>query len=64
MTNGEHIEAALREALGDPTFKQALFLSSEARYVGYGGARGAAESRTRCGPRRLISRSSIRAYAC
>lgn len=44
MEKGEHIEAALKEALGDPTFKQALFLSSEARYVGYGGARGGGKS--------------------
>jgi phage terminase large subunit len=44
MEYGEHIEAALREALGDPTFKQALFLSNEARYVGYGGARGGGKS--------------------
>jgi phage terminase large subunit len=41
---GEKIEAALRAALGEPTFKQALFLSSEARYVAYGGARGGGKS--------------------
>ena len=44
MIYGENIEAALRAALGEPTFKQALFLSSEARYVAYGGARGGGKS--------------------
>jgi len=44
MVYGENIEAALRAALGEPTFKQALFLSCDARYVAYGGARGGGKS--------------------
>jgi phage terminase large subunit len=39
-----NIEAAITEAFGTPTIKQAEFYSATTRYVGYGGARGGGKS--------------------